>query len=123
MLCCARQNCVNFNGLPLFKSTGTQFWPILGMLQEHRMKPVVIGLFCDTSKPKSLSEYLQQLMSELKTISNGFVFMGKTFLLNITSVMCDTPARAFIRGVKSHAAYHDYEKCNETGVRIGSEMR
>lgn len=111
---------LDFDGLPLFKSTGTQFWPILGMLQGYSKKPVVIGLFCGNCKPNSLSEYLRHLIEELKTLSSGFVFKGKRFVLNVSSIMCDTPARAFIRGVKGHTAYHGCEKCNKSGVRVGS---
>lgn len=101
---------LNFDGLPLFKSTGTQFWPILGMLQGYSKNPVVIGLFCGNSKPNSLSEYLQHLVNELKMLSSGFVFKGKTFILNVGSIVCVTPARAFIRAVKSHTAYHGCNK-------------
>lgn len=108
--------------LPLFKSTSTQFWPILGMLQGYSKNPVVIGLFCGNSKPKSLSEYLQHLVNELKTMSSGFVFKGKTFVLSVSSVVCDAPARAFIKAVKSHTAYHGCDKCHQIGVRIGSRM-
>ena len=61
-------------------------------------------------------------MNELKTLSSGFVFKGKTFIMNVSSVMCDAPAHAFIRGVKSHTAYHGCDKCHQTGVRIGSQM-
>lgn len=113
---------LNFDGLPLFKSTGTQFWPILGMLQGYSKNPVVIGLFCGNSKPNSLSEYLQRLVNELKMLRSGFVCRGKTFFLNISSVVCDTPVRAFIRAVKSHTAYHGCDKCHQSGVRIGSRM-
>lgn len=113
---------LNFDGLPLFKSTSTQFWPILGLLQGHTKAPVLIGLFCGTSKPNSLADYLHDLVHELKMLRDGFLFKQKTFFLNVVSVMCDTPARAFIRGVKSHTAYHGCDKCQQTGVWKSNRM-
>lgn len=92
------------------------------MLQGYSEKPVLIGLFCGNTKPKSLSEYLQHLVSELKSLSSGFVFQGKRFFLIICSVVCDTPAPAFVKGVKSHCAYHGCDECQQTGVRIGHRM-
>lgn len=41
---------LNIDGLPIFKSSGLQFWPILGMLQEYSRKPVLIALYCGNSK-------------------------------------------------------------------------
>ncbi|XP_048010162.1 uncharacterized protein si:dkey-242h9.3 isoform X1 [Megalobrama amblycephala] len=113
---------LNFDGLPIFKSTTTQFWPILGLLQGYTKKPILIGLFCGTSKPNSLTEYLHDLVQELKVLKDGFLFKQKTFFLNVVSVVCDTPARAFIRGVKSHTAYHGCDKCHQTGIRKSNRM-
>ncbi|XP_019735241.1 uncharacterized protein LOC109521683 isoform X3 [Hippocampus comes] len=113
---------LNFDGLPLWKSSRTQFWPILGMLQGYTKKPVLIGLFCGTSKPNSLAEYLHDLVHELKALQSGFLFKQKSFFVNVVSVVCDTPARAFIRGVKSHNAYHGCDKCDQTGVRKCNRM-
>ncbi|XP_038554925.1 uncharacterized protein LOC119888442 [Micropterus salmoides] len=113
---------LNFDGLPLCKSTSTQFWPILGMLQRYTKKPMLIGLFCGTSKPNSLAEYLHNLVQELKMLKSGFLFKQKTFFVNVVSVVCDTPARAFIRGVKSHTGYHGCDKCHQTGVRKSNRM-
>ncbi len=113
---------LNFDGLPLFKSTSTQFWPILGLLQGYTKKPILIGLFCGTSKPNSLTEYLHDLVQELKVLKDGFLFKQKTFFLNVVSVVCDTPARAFIRGVKSHTAYYGCDKCHQSGVRKSNRM-
>lgn len=113
---------LNFDGLPLFKSTSTQFWPILGLLQGYTKKPILIGLFCGTSKPNSLNEYLHDLVQELKLLKDGFLFKQKTFFLNVGSVVCDTPARAFIRGVKSHTAYYGCDKCHQLGVRKSNRM-
>lgn len=113
---------LNFDGLPLYKSTSTQFWPILGMLQGYSKKPLLIGLFCGTSKPNSLAEYLCDLVQELKMLKSGFLFKQKTFFVNVVSVVCDTPARAFIRGVKSHTGYHGCDKCHQRGVRKANRM-
>lgn len=113
---------LNIDGLPLFKSSGIQFWPILGMLQGYSKNPVVIALFCGNSKPQSLSEYLKDLICELKSLSAGFVVNGKTFFLTVSSVICDAPARAFIKGIKSHNGYSGCDKCLQTGIYLNNRM-
>lgn len=85
---------LNFDGHPLCKSSSVQFWPILGMLPRLSKKPVVIGLFCGTTKPKALSDFLKHLVNELRRLSAGFALQGKTCY--VTSVMCDAPARVLI---------------------------
>ncbi len=55
-------------------------------------------------------------------LKDGFLFKQKTFFLNVVSVVCDTPARAFIRGVKSHTAYYGCDKCHQSGVRKSNRM-
>lgn len=113
---------LNIDGLPIFKSSAVQFWPILGILQGYSRKPVLIALFCGNSKPQSLSEYLKDLVSELKSMSSGFVVNGKTFFLTVGSVICDAPARAFIKGIKSHNGYSGCDKCVQSGIYINHRM-
>ena len=79
-----------------------QFWPILGLIKGVVKKPVVIALFCGNSKPSCLVEYLKDLVSELQGLSKGFIIKGKECFLKVTSVICDAPARAYIKGTKSH---------------------
>lgn len=83
---------LNFDGLPLDKSSSVQLWPILGMLKGLSKNPVVIGVFCGTTKPKILSDYLRYLVCELQKLSRGFVFGGQTFFVKDSSVICDAPA-------------------------------
>lgn len=66
---------------------------------------MLIALYSGNSKPQSLSEYLKDLVCELKSLSSGFVVNGKTFFLTVCSVICDAPARAFIKDIKSHNGY------------------
>jgi len=49
---------INIDGLPLFKSTSIQLWPILGLLVSVPMKePVIIALFCGPNKPQSANDF------------------------------------------------------------------
>ena len=62
---------VSVDGLPLFKSSPTQFWPI--MCSVNRGKPTLVALFMGKTKPDSLDQYVSDLITELcelkKTIS------------------------------------------------------
>ena len=54
---------INTDGLPLYKSSSAQFWPILGLIQNYsvfftktRSDPFVIGLYHGNSKPSDVNE-------------------------------------------------------------------
>ncbi len=50
----------NIDGLPLFRSSKVQFWPILALVNcDYSKSPFIVGLFCGISKPKSVFEYLK----------------------------------------------------------------
>ena len=109
---------LNIDGLPLFKSTNHQFWPILGLLKNvnDNKDPFIIALFSGESKPNDLNGYLRTLIDEYNdVVQNGFEFGGKNLHLKIHSVVCDTPARAFVKKVKSYSGYHGCDKCVQTG--------
>ena len=109
---------LNVDGLPLFKSTNEQFWPILGLLvQATKPEPFTIGLFCGKSKPKDPEEFLHDFVAEMLVLeSDGLVHNGHVYQVCIASVICDTPARAYIKRVKSHAGYSGCDKCTQEGV-------
>lgn len=116
---------LNFDGLPLFKSSLTQFWPVLGMLRHKdyvSSRPLLIALFCGEAKPTSLQEYLGALVQELKILREGFVIGSKTLFLKVSSVICDAPARAFIKGMKCHSGYAGCDKCIQPGVYARHRM-
>ena len=45
----------NIDGVPLFKSSGTQFWPILCSLENYT--PFLVAIFYGQSKPNSLDDF------------------------------------------------------------------
>ena len=50
---------------------------------------------------------------------NGLHFGEKIVYIDIHSVICDTPARAFVKCVKSYLGYHGCDKCTQEGVLKG----
>ncbi len=83
---------------------------------------MAIGLFCGESKPSSLDEYLEDFICEIKHLSHGFEFEGLKLTLQLTSMVCDAPAHAFLKKVKGHAGYHGCKKCIQDGVHLENRM-
>ncbi|XP_061902017.1 uncharacterized protein LOC133649199 [Entelurus aequoreus] len=107
---------INIDGLPLFKSSTVQLWPILGLLVTVPTKePVVIGAYCGPKKPSSATEFLSDFVTELHELEAGFCFEDKYLKIELHTVICDTPARAFVKNTKAHNAYHGCDKCLHPG--------
>ncbi len=102
----------------MFKSSRTQFWPILATVDcDKTRSPFIIGLFCGNSKPSSVWEYLKDFTAEFKLVlQEGIVKNGTLFKIAVSSFICDAPARAFVKNVKSHNGYFGCDKCSQTGV-------
>lgn len=59
---------------------------------------MVVGIWSGESKPH-LTEYLEPLISELKNIlMNGVYIKSKHISVRMGKIICDTPARCFIKG-------------------------
>ena len=108
----------NIDGLPLFKSSSLQFWPILAILKcDYTKSPFIVGIFCGLSKPKCVVEYLKQFVRDLKNVlANGIIHKGKLLNVEVSSFVCDAPARAYVKNVKSHNRYSGCDKCDQEGV-------
>lgn len=116
---------LNFDGLPLFKSSSIGIWPILcrSLTLESLKKPFIIGLFTGKGKPEPLDLYLQDMIKELNDIiKNNVQIDHKLFKITIRSLICDAPARAFVKCCVNHNSRHGCEKCNVEGKYINHTM-
>ena len=114
---------LNIDDLPLFRSSSTSFWPVLCLLQGFNIKkPVLVGLFCGETKPSNLSEYFRDFVEDLTNCANEVLFREKMFIFKVSNIICDAPARAFVKAVKGHNAYHGCDKCTQTGEYIANRM-
>lgn len=71
---------INVVGLPLTKSTGSQFWPILAKMRHDNTgdsKVFTIGCFWAYDKPYDSNVFLRALVDEMKEVLNlGISFRG-----------------------------------------------
>lgn len=61
--------------------------------------PFTVGIWCGEGKP-NVNEFLRKFVDELKIILNtGIAIKNFVIRIKIKCFICDTPARAFIKGV------------------------
>lgn len=113
---------INVDGIPLMKSSSTQFWPILANIHSkfedeyfHKIhtlmklispefpdiEPFVVAIWCGQQKPTDLNAYLGPFVAELnRLIQNGISINGFHINIKVRCIVCDTPARSFLKGKK-----------------------
>ena len=117
---------INIDGIPLFKSSSLQFWPILGRLMEtkNKLEPFVIGVFEGTSKPKEPVLYLSVFVEEIKILkTKGFIYNDEVYNVEVINFFFyDAQARFFVKQVKTCAGYSGCDKCTQSGYHNGEKM-
>lgn len=104
---------INFDGLPIYKSSKNEFWPILGNVFEiPSAQPFIIGIYYGVGKPKNIDIYLEDFVMEMKQLLNEGIRLSsnKSITVKIRCFICDSPARAFIKGNEKR----NYFVCNST---------
>ncbi|XP_052129192.1 uncharacterized protein LOC127750764 [Frankliniella occidentalis] len=109
------------DGLSIFKSTGTECWPILARcVAGDVVAPVVIGIFYGRGKPTPIRRYLQDLIDNIQELSqNGVVIGNRRFEVSVRCFICDALGRAYLRCCKANSALNGCEKCDQEGYKIG----
>lgn len=111
---------IGIDGIPISGSTNSQFWPILGLVDQCvNNSPFVIGIYHGNIKPQNL-DFLRQFVSECRRLEeNGFVVNSIKYEFRISRVNADAPARAFLKSIKNHNSYFGCERCHQEGEWLG----
>lgn len=115
----------NIDGIPLFKNSKTCFWPILGMITNGPSfkSPFVVSCFCGDGKPPYLNDYLDPFLSELLTLLRDGVAIGnKHYDVRVNAIICDAPARSFIRATIGHNGTKGCERCTQAAKKENNRM-
>lgn len=105
---------VNMDGLPLRKSSNFHLWPILCKIQS---KVFVVAVWSGVSSPECPNEFLKEFLEErANLIENGVNVLGKMYTLKIDLFICDSIARAWLKGTKSPSGYYACDRCTIKGI-------
>lgn len=115
---------IGIDGLPLSKSSGSCFWPILGYIRQKNQTVFPIGIYWGHNKPSDSNIYIKDFVDEVKTlVQNGIDvdIFNNTILttvhknLVIDCFCCDMPAKSFLLKTKSHTGFFSCTRCTVQG--------
>ena len=105
---------VNIDGVPLHKSSNSQFWPIL--CQFSKFTPFIVAIFYRSQKPTNLNDFLYDFLIEFANLKAcGYDKDGVNLLVEIRAFICDAPARQYLKCVKGYTDYFSCERCKIKG--------
>ena len=114
---------INIDGVPVFKSRNTSFWPILCSSSNSKAtkypqntSPFIVGIFYGKNKPE-INHYLDKFISELDHLLKNEIPIGiKHFDVEIRAIIADAPARSYLKQIKTHGGYYACDRCTVKGV-------
>ena len=111
---------LNVDGIPLFKSSSTNMWPVLcGIMNLAPVKIFPVTLTCGESKPSNL-DFLNDVIHDLNLILDGGLrHNNRTINVLLRCVVCDAPARAMVKAKKLYSGYNGCDKCDQAGKWVG----
>lgn len=107
---------INIDGIPLYKSSARQFWPILANIVEFN-EVIVIGIYSGLGKPANINDFLSRFVNQFIRLEQSLVLKFK-----ISAIVCDVPARSFILGTKCHSGYSSCGKCDIKGEYLDNRV-
>lgn len=109
---------INIDGLPLFKSSSLEVYPILAVCKNFvDNSPFMIAIYSGVGKPAPLDVFLRSFILEVKELrTRGIVFEGKRYTFDIHFFICDAPARAYLKQTFGHTSKLACDRCNIVGV-------
>lgn len=110
---------INIDGLPIFKSSSTNLWPILGRSDDLvDDRPFMIACFCGEGKPSNFDHYLNLFIEEISSLrEHGFQYNDKILYAEIECFAANAPARAMLKMIKGHSSTYAYERCTIKKVK------
>lgn len=111
---------INIDGLPIFKSSNLQLWPILiKVINIRNIKVFPAGIYKGKQKPHDINQFLEKFVEEIFDLQENHLFIGgKKILFKIRAVICDAPAKSFVCGIAHHSSANGCSKCTQLAKKI-----
>lgn len=108
------------DSLSPFTSSSATIWPVLCKVytKQDFYQPFTVGAYAGDSKPKDATSYLLDFVLEFNKVNSGVVIGNRTFKLKVKYIICDTPARSYVKCTAGHTAFAACERCNVVGQKV-----
>lgn len=109
----------NFDGLPIWNSTGYCFWPILSqaVVLGKTSRVFLVGLYGGVKKPEKANKYLEPFVEEVsELVRTPFSVCNLAVNLEVYCILADAPARCFIKCIKYFNSDVGCERCTVEAV-------
>ena len=106
---------MNTDGVPVYRSNTKSFWAVLGAVREIPNSVFIIGCYFGDAKPNCSNSLLQDLVSDFLRLPMILV-AGREYRVTPGLFRCDTPARYFVKKIKSFNGYYGCDRCYDEGV-------
>jgi len=82
--------------------------------------PFPVALYYGDTKPGNVDEYLNDFIEEINLLQKDGVYIDKKkYAVQLKHIICDIPARKFLKQIKGHGGYAACEQCEVYGKRVG----
>lgn len=123
---------IGVDGLPLAKSSGSMFWPILAYIRQKNEFVFPIGIYWGYNKPEDSNMFVKYFVDEIKEIitygidvevisNNSLTFVIHKSVI-VDTFCCDAPARAFLLKTKSHTGFFSCGRCTVKGKYVSRRV-
>lgn len=109
---------INIDGLPICKSSDSQFWPIMASIEgiDVYTSPFIVGVYHGMCKPNNANDFLTDFVNDFLLLSqNSIIICNKKYSVSFNAILCDAPVRSFITQTKGHTRYFACLKCVQEG--------
>lgn len=114
---------VGVDGLPLAKSSGSQFWPILVYIQPYIQHVFLVGLYHGHEKPCNSNDHLKDFIEEARDLVINGIEINNSIKKVLIHMFCtDAPAKSFILNTKGHTGFYSCTRCTQDGKYINNRM-
>ncbi|CAN7943842.1 unnamed protein product [Ixodes pacificus] len=115
---------INIDGIPLHRSSSKALWPITCSCANILDRtPFPASIYCGSGKPVDVEEFLSQFLEEMKQLeTDGITVADKHFTVILTAVICDMPARSYVKCTKGHSGYNSCDRCTQRGEYIDGRV-
>lgn len=110
---------LHVDGVKIFQSSSKSMWPISCKIfhDPDIFQPFTVAVYYGFSKPKHITEYLKDLITELNDLFDHGIDIEEThYNVIVKCFVADTPARAFLKCTRGHnAKIGACESCTVSG--------